>query len=58
MLPMFGVVAPAMLIPTLIGSRMYVGMSEANFRKLVLSLLTASGVALLVSSVPKLLHGT
>ena len=52
MLPMFGIVLPAMLIPALIGARIYIGISEATFRTIVLSLLTASGVALLVSSVP------
>jgi uncharacterized membrane protein YfcA len=55
MLPMFAVVAPAMLIPTLLGARLYIGMSEAAFRKTVLGLLTASGLAFLVSSVPQLI---
>lgn len=55
MLPMFGIVAPAMLIPTLLGTRLYLGISEATFRKIVLSLLTLSGFALLASSIPKLL---
>ncbi|SPA01440.1 conserved hypothetical protein, DUF81; putative membrane protein [Cupriavidus taiwanensis] len=54
MLPMFLVVAPAMLVPTLLGTRLYLGISEATFRKIVLSLLTASGVALLATSVPVL----
>ncbi|KQV98382.1 sulfite exporter TauE/SafE family protein [Rhizobacter sp. Root1221] len=57
MLPMFAIVAPAMLVPALLGGRLYVGLSEATFRKLVLCLLTASGVALLVASVPSLLRG-
>ena len=30
----------------------YIGISEATFRTIVLSLLTASGVALLASSLP------
>lgn len=55
MLPMFAIVGPAMLLPTLLGARLYIGLSEVAFRQIVLSLLTASGVALLVSSVPKLL---
>ncbi|HSI59191.1 MAG TPA: sulfite exporter TauE/SafE family protein [Ideonella sp.] len=55
MWPMFAVVAPAMLIPSLLGARVYTGISEASFRRVVLGLLTASGVALLVSSVPRLL---
>jgi uncharacterized membrane protein YfcA len=54
MLPMFGVVAPAMLIPTLLGARLYIGISETAFRKIVLTLLTASGAALLASALPHL----
>jgi len=55
MLPYFGVVALAVLVPVLLGARLYIGISEAQFRMIVLSLLTASGVALLASSLPKLL---
>ncbi len=55
-LPFFAIVAPAMLIPSLLGARLYIGISEATFRKIVLSLLTATGVALLASSVPGLLR--
>jgi uncharacterized membrane protein YfcA len=51
MLPMLGIVALAALVPTLLGARLYVGISEATFRKIVLTLLTASGLALLASSV-------
>lgn len=57
MLPMFAIVLPAMLIPTWLGTRFYIGISEATFRKIVLGLLTASGVALLASSIPALLSG-
>lgn len=56
-LPMFAIVAPAMLVPTLLGGRLYRGISEARFRQLVLGLLTVSGVALLASSLPALLRG-
>ena len=56
MLPLFAIVAPAMLIPSLLGARLYRGLDEAAFRKLVLALLTVSGVALLASAVPALLH--
>jgi uncharacterized membrane protein YfcA len=55
MLPLFAWVAPAMLVPSLLGARLYIGISEPAFRRLVLGLLTASGVALLASSVPQLL---
>jgi uncharacterized protein len=55
MLPLFAIVAPAMLIPSLLGARLYLGISETSFRKVVLGLLTASGVAMLVSVVPVLI---
>lgn len=55
MLPLLGIVALAVLVPVLLGARLYVGISEMAFRRIVLSLLTVSGVALLASSVPVLL---
>lgn len=55
MLPMIAVVLPAMLIPTLLGTRVYVGLSETGFRRLVLGLLTVSGIVLLSSGLPRLL---
>jgi uncharacterized membrane protein YfcA len=55
MWPMFAIVAPAMLIPTLLGGRLYVGLSEGMFRRIVLTLLGLSGVALLASSLPHLI---
>lgn len=55
MLPYFAIVAPAMLLPTLLGAKLYIGISEARFRQIVLGLLTVSGVALLASSLPILL---
>ncbi|HEY9272974.1 sulfite exporter TauE/SafE family protein [Achromobacter sp.] len=55
MLPLFAVILPAMLVPTLWGTRVYVGISDLAFRRIVLGLLTVSGVALLASSLPGLL---
>ncbi len=55
MLPLCAVVAPAMLLPTWLGTRLYIGISEARFRQLVLGLLTLSGVAMLAAAVPQLL---
>jgi uncharacterized membrane protein YfcA len=55
MLPYFAVLVPAMLIPSLLGARLYHRISDVAFRRLVLSLLTLSGIALLSSSLPKLL---
>ncbi|WP_454726056.1 MULTISPECIES: sulfite exporter TauE/SafE family protein [Cupriavidus] len=55
MVPMFLVVGPAMLVPSILGARLYIGISEIAFRRIVLSLLTASGVVLLTASLPRLL---
>jgi len=52
MLPLLAIVIPAMLIPSLIGARLYVGLSQQAFRRLVLVLLTASGLALLGNGLP------
>ncbi|MCJ2013464.1 sulfite exporter TauE/SafE family protein [Methylobacterium sp. J-076] len=49
-LPLLAVVLPSMLVPTFIGTRLYLGISEATFRRLVLLLLTASGLTLLGSA--------
>lgn len=56
MIPLFAIVAPAMLIPSLLGARVYLGISDTGFRKAILALLTASGVAMLVSAVPLLVR--
>lgn len=51
---MFAVVAPAMLVPTLIGARLYRRFSDAGFQRLVLWLLTASGAVLVGTSLARL----
>ena len=55
MAPLLALVAPALLLPALLGMKVYVGISPIMFRNLVLGLLTLSGIAMLASSVPKLL---
>jgi len=55
MWPLLPIVAVALLVPVLLGSRVYVGLSEAAFRQVVLTLLSLSGVAMLVAAVPRLL---
>lgn len=55
MLPAFAIVAPAILIPAFFGTRVYIGISEATFRVVVLGLLTLAGGALLMSSLPALI---
>lgn len=49
------VAIPAMLIPSLLGAKLYTKISDAAFRRLILVILAFTGIALLVSSVPKLL---
>ncbi len=48
---LFAVVAPAMLVPTFVGTRF----SDAAFRRVVLGLLTLSGAILVTTTLPKLL---
>ncbi|MDP9909927.1 putative membrane protein YfcA [Variovorax boronicumulans] len=53
--PLLVLVAAAVAVPVLLGARLYIGISEVAFRKIVLSLLTLSGVAMLASALPVLL---
>jgi uncharacterized protein len=50
MWPLLPVVAAAVLVPSLIGARLYHRLSEQTFRRVVLGLLTLSGAVMLVSS--------
>jgi len=50
MLPWFAALLPIIVASTWLGARLYTGLCDATFRRLVLTLLTFSGVALLVSS--------
>ena len=56
MLPMLGIVACAVLVPVLIGAKVYIRLSEAAFRRVVMILLTVAGVTLLASALPVLLN--
>ncbi len=58
MVPLLAMVAVCVLVPVLLGARLYKGITEAQFRQVVLGLLTVSGVALLASSLPTLLQST
>jgi uncharacterized protein len=57
MWPLMAVVAAALLLPVLIGMRVYKRISADMSRKVVLALLTLSGLVLLVNALPVLLHG-
>ena len=48
----FAVVAPAMLLPALLGARIYRGLSPLAFRRVVLLLLSAAGLAMLAAGLP------
>ena len=48
----FAVIVPAMLIPTLIGARLYRNFTDTGFRRVVLGLLTISGAMLVATSLP------
>lgn len=52
---MFAIVAPALVVPCLIGAQLYSRVSELQFRRMVLGLLFLSGLGLLASSVSRLL---
>jgi uncharacterized membrane protein YfcA len=54
-LPLLAVVLPAMVVPSLLGARLYLRISPDAFRRVILVLLTASGVALVAASLPALL---
>jgi uncharacterized membrane protein YfcA len=54
MWPKFAVVAPALLLPSWLGSRIYLGLSPLAFRRVVLLLLTLAGLAMLAAAMPAL----
>ena len=49
MWPHFAIVAPAMLLPSLLGARIYHGLSPAAFRRVVLVLLSLAGVVMVAA---------
>jgi hypothetical protein len=53
----FALIAPALVIPTLIGARLYRRFSTRAFTQLVLLLLLFSGIMLVVGSAPRLIGG-
>jgi uncharacterized membrane protein YfcA len=56
MWPKFAVVVPSLLLPSLIGARLYHGLSPLAFRRVVLLLLTGAGAAMIVASLPAMLR--
>ena len=49
---LFVVMFPAMLIPTLVGARLYRSFTDTGFRRVVLGLLGLSGAILVATTVP------
>ena len=56
MWPKFAVVAPALILPSMLGARVYVGFSPTAFRQLILCLLSLSGVAMMASALVALIR--
>jgi len=54
---MIALVAPAMVIPSLLGVRLYRRISEAMFRRVVLALVGLSGLGLIAAAAQQLGHG-
>ena len=54
--PKLALVAPALLVPVLLGARLYAGISADAFRRVVLTVLSLTGVALLAKAVPAVLR--
>lgn len=52
--PKFAIVAPALVLPSLLGARIYTGLSPAAFRQVVLTLLTCAGLAMVAAGLPYL----
>jgi uncharacterized membrane protein YfcA len=49
-LPALAVVLPALIIPSLLGARVYRGLSPLAFRRVVLLLLSAAGAAMVLGA--------
>jgi uncharacterized membrane protein YfcA len=52
MWPKLAVVVPALLLPSLLGARIYHGLSPAAFRRVVLVLLSVAGLAMIAATLP------
>ncbi len=50
MVPKFGLVAVALVLPSMLGARIYIGLSPAGFRRVVLVLLSVAGLAMVASA--------
>jgi uncharacterized protein len=55
MWPLLPVVAVSLLVPSLLGTRVYIGLSEVAFRRVVLVVLSCSGLLMLATALPRVL---
>lgn len=53
LLPQLALLVPVVLLSSWAGTRLYMGLSEARFRQIVLGLLTCSGAAMLISGLSR-----
>ncbi len=53
---LFAVIVPVMLIPTLVGARLYRNFTDTGFRRIVLGLLGLSGAILVATTLPAFLR--
>lgn len=53
-LKQFAIVAVALLIPNFIGTKVYAGLSDEKFRKVILVLLAVSGGVILITAAPQI----
>ena len=56
MWPLLPLVAASIVLPSLLGARVYRGLGETGFRRLVLGLLTAAGALMLATALPRVLR--
>ncbi len=54
-LPSLALVAPALVVPSMLGTKVYAGLSEQRFRQVVLWLLTSAGVSMLVTGLSRIM---
>ena len=52
MLPSFAIVLPALVVPSLLGARVYKRLNQVTFRRVVLTLLFGAGLAMIAASLP------
>lgn len=52
MLPKFAIVLPALVVPSVLGARVYMGLDQVMFRRVVLTMLSGAGMVMIAASLP------